>query len=107
MKQLFTLLFALTVSVISYGQTAPPEGINYQAIAIDTEGEQTPGLDVSNQPISNSEIEVRFSIIETSPSGNVVYRESHTLMTDEFGLFNTVIGQGTVNGGTGLFDQIE
>ena len=107
MKKIALLLMVLSFAGISYGQTAPPEGINYQAVAIDTEAEETPGVDVSNQPISMKEIAVRFSIIETSPAGTLVYSETHNVMTDEFGLFNTVIGQGVLDGGTGLFSQIE
>ncbi|MDG1174879.1 MAG: hypothetical protein P8N07_03680 [Flavobacteriales bacterium] len=76
-------------------------------MAIDTEGNETPGVDVSNQPISEEEIEVRFSIIETTPTGNLAYSETHTLLTDEFGLFNTVIGQGTKEPSSGLFSQID
>ena len=107
MKKIALLLIVIAYASISLSQTAPPEGINYQAVAIDTEGDETPGVDVSNQPISNKEIDVRFSIIKTSVAGTLVYSETHNLMTDEFGLFNTVIGQGVVDGGTGLFSQIE
>ena len=107
MKKIALLLIVIAYASISLSQTAPPEGINYQAVAIDTEGDETPGVDVSNQPISNKEIAVRFSIIKTSVAGTLVYSETHNLMTDEFGLFNTVIGQGVVDGGTGLFSQIE
>ena len=107
MKKIALLLIVIAYASISLSQTAPPEGINYQAVAIDTEGDETPGVDVSNQLISNKEIDVRFSIIKTSVAGTLVYSETHNLMTDEFGLFNTVIGQGVVDGGTGLFSQIE
>jgi uncharacterized protein (TIGR02145 family) len=107
MKKIALLLIVIAYASISLSQTTPPEGINYQAVAIDTEGDETPGVDVSNQPISNKEIDIRFSIIKTSVAGTLVYSETHTLMTDEFGLFNTVIGQGVVDGGTGLFSQIE
>ncbi|MDB4089473.1 collagen-like protein, partial [Flavobacteriales bacterium] len=103
---LLFILIALTLTVKAQ-TTPPPEGINYQAVAIDTEGNETPGVDVSNQPISEEEIEVRFSIIETTPTGNVAYSETHNLMTDEFGLFNTVIGQGITEPGSGLFSQID
>ena len=66
MKKIALLLIVIAYASISLSQTAPPEGINYQAVAIDTEGDETPGVDVSNQPISNKEIDVRFSIIKTS-----------------------------------------
>ena len=96
MKKVLILISLLALTLTIKAQTTPPpEGINYQAVAIDTDGNETPGVDVSNQPISEEEIFVRFSIIESSPTGNLVYREYHNVTTDEFGLFNTVIGQGT------------
>ncbi|MDC1370937.1 hypothetical protein N8289_03755 [Flavobacteriales bacterium] len=108
MKKVLILISLLALTLTIKAQTTPPpEGINYQAVAIDTEGNETPGVDVSNQPISGEEIEVRFSIIETTPSGNIAYSETHTLLTDEFGLFNTVIGQGTKEPGSGMFSQIK
>jgi len=106
-KALILISLIATTLTIKAQTTPPPEGINYQAVAIDTEGNETPGVDVSNQPISEEEIEVRFSIIETTPTGNVAYSETHNLMTDEFGLFNTVIGQGRTEPGSGMFSQIE
>ncbi|MDC1370935.1 hypothetical protein N8289_03745 [Flavobacteriales bacterium] len=106
-KVLILLTLIATTLTIKAQTTPPPEGINYQAVAIDTEGNETPGVDVSNQPISEEEIFVRFSIIESSPTGNVVYREYHTVTTDEFGLFNTIIGQGTLDGTLSLFNQIQ
>ena len=108
MKKALILISLLALTLTIKAQTTPPpEGINYQAVAIDTEGNEAPGVDVANQPISEEEIEVRFSIIETTPSGNIAYSETHTLLTDEFGLFNTVIGQGTKEPGSVLFSQIK
>ena len=108
MKKVLILISLIATTLTIKAQTTPPpEGINYQAVAIDTEGNETPGVDVSNQPISQEEIEVRFSIIETTPTGNVAYSETHTLLTDKFGLFNTVIGQGTKEPSSGLFRQID
>jgi hypothetical protein len=108
MKKVLILISLIATTLTIKAQTTPPpEGINYQAVAIDTEGNETPGVDVSNQPISEEEIEVRFSIIETTPTGNLAYSETHTLLTDEFGLFNTVIGQGTKEPSSGLFSQID
>ena len=108
MKKVFLLFTLITTALITQAQTTPPpEGINYQAVAIDTDGNETPGVDVSNQPISEEEIFVRFSIIESSPTGNLVYREYHNVTTDEFGLFNTIIGQGTLDGTLSLFNQIQ
>lgn len=68
-----------------------PEGINYQAVARDNAGD----------PLSNQIISVRFSVIATSTSGTVLYQEDHsTISTNQFGLFNLVIGQGSRTGGS-------
>lgn len=68
-----------------------PEGINYQAVARDNAGD----------PLSNQIISVRFSVLATSTSGTVLYQEDHsTISTNQFGLFNLVIGQGSRTGGS-------
>ena len=82
-----------------------PEGINYQAVARDLNG----------NVLQNTQISIQFSVILNSSTGTVVYRELHDqtqtspiLETNEFGLFNLIIGQGVNNGGTlTSFDQID
>ena len=69
------------------GQT--PEGVSYQAVATDQEG----------AAIANQSIAVRFSILESSPTGTPVYVESHNTSTDPYGLFNLVLGTGIHEGG--------
>ena len=66
-----------------------PNGISYQAVATDTDG-----VELANQNIS-----VRFTIVSGTPSGVYEYVEVHTATTDEYGLFNLVIGQGSYDSG--------
>lgn len=82
------LLLALFISFAAMAQV--PQGISYQAIA----------LNGSGNPVINSTVGVRLSILDNSASGTVLYTETHVKMTDAQGLFNTVIGQGTVVTGT-------
>lgn len=77
-------------------------GITYQAVAVDQDGKGIPGMDLSGQSIPDASISVRFTILENSISGNVVYQETHTTNTDAYGLFSLVIGAGSVSAGTTL-----
>lgn len=87
MKQLL-LLFVLSISSLAFAQI--PQGISYQAIA----------LNGSNAPVASSNVNVRISILDTSATGTVLYTETHLKTTNAQGLFNLTIGQGTVVSGT-------
>lgn len=94
----FLVLLIFVVTSLSYSQV--PQGVSYQAIALNSAG----------SPISNSTVGVRLSIINGSTTGNVLYTETHVKSTNAQGLFNLTIGQGTsslgifstINWGTGL-----
>ncbi|MEX2379097.1 MAG: hypothetical protein WD530_00010, partial [Vicingaceae bacterium] len=76
-----------------------PEGVNYQAIARDNNG----------NALTNQMISVRFGIIQGSANGNLLYEEQYDMITtNDFGLFNLVIGEGvnTNNGNLSNFSQI-
>ena len=81
--QRLTLVLAMLFSFAAFAQS--PQGISYQAVATNTQGE----------PISNESIAVRFSILQGNPTGPIVYSEDHTTSTDSFGMFNLNIGTGT------------
>jgi hypothetical protein len=66
-----------------------PNGISYQAIARDSLG----------QPLTNTNVEVRFTLRDSSVTGAVVYKETHALTTNQFGLFTTAIGSGNAQSG--------
>ena len=65
-KVLFLFMALLTTSLLA--QTIP-QGINYQAIALDDSGNPVPGVDIAGRPIENSEIQVGFTFIEDNISG--------------------------------------
>ena len=79
---ILTLSVLLCLSVL--GQ-APPQGINYQAIARDAAGNVYP----------NRHIGVSFAVHDGAASGTIVYQEADTTVTNQFGLFTIVIGTGT------------
>ena len=100
MKNLIILLsIILFINLQAFAQT---DGLNYQAVIIDPDPEEIPGIDVSGNILPNQEIMVRFTI--SGSSGNTEYQEIHTTTTDEYGMINLVIGKG--NSVTGRFTEI-
>jgi len=89
MKILFNnLLLLLLFTVSSFAQSGSPNGINYQAVA----------RDLSGNPIANQPVNVKIFI--TNATGlTVYYSEEQNANTNQFGLFNLVIGQGTNQSG--------
>lgn len=63
-----------------------PQGFNYQAVA----------RDVSGQPLANTSISLRLSIRNLASNGPILYQETHTPVTNPFGLFSVVVGNGVV-----------
>jgi len=100
MRKLLTLiLFIFCINIKGYSQT---DGINYQAVIIDPDPEEIPGIDVTGNILPNKEIKVRFSISDVS--GNLDFQEIHTTSTDEYGMINLVIGKGSLV--KGVFNEI-
>ena len=89
MKQILTLLL-LVVATITVNAQTPPEAFNYSAVA----------RDANSNPIANSTIGIQISIKVGSPLGATVYQENHFVNTDDFGLFNLIVGGGSILSGT-------
>ena len=106
MKNLLILFFVIIGLTLFAQQEAPPQGINYQAVVYSDNGNNQPGLNSPGQVLWNEDIGVQFSILSGSASGTVIYKETHATSTDEFGMFNLVIGQGLVQG-TQSFNMID
>ncbi|MGE0562071.1 MAG: tail fiber domain-containing protein [Flavobacteriales bacterium] len=89
MKNKLTLLaLALLLTIGVFAQA--PEKINYQAVA----------RNLSGIPLVNQPINVKYEIRSGSSSGTLVYAESHSLTTNQFGLFTAEVGGGTPTFGT-------
>ena len=78
-KIILSLLF---VSSISFAQN----GINYQGAATDADGAK----------LVNQNISLKTSVLQGGVDGTTSYSETHNTTTDQFGLFNVVIGLGNV-----------
>tara|TARA_Y100000589_G_scaffold279255_1_gene275143 strand:- start:232 stop:2100 length:1869 start_codon:yes stop_codon:yes gene_type:complete len=91
-----TLLFIFSLLTLSL---SAQDGVNYQGAATDANGDE----------LINQSISIRASVLSGSASGNLEWEETHTTTTDQFGLFNVVIGQGTntTNGAIASFDDMD
>ena len=81
------LLLALVISILVSSQV--PQAFKYQAVARDNSG----------NVIVNQNIGFRISILIGSPTGSVVYAETHTVASNDIGLVNLDIGTGTLVSG--------
>jgi len=68
----------------STASTNVPAAISYQAIARDAQG----------QPMSDANVQIRFTLLADSLNGSSEYVEEHTLTTNALGLFTTAFGSG-------------
>ena len=91
MKQLFLLALSLFVMADLFGQS---QGISYQAVIIDKNPQEVPGVDISGNIMPNHAIQVRFTILDAV--GTIEYQEEHSTSTDAFGMINLTIGRGTI-----------
>jgi len=97
MKKIISLLLLLFLSNYSYSQA--PQGFNYQAIVRDSNGNIR----------SNQGVQFTFEI--RNATGDAVYTESHTVVTNKYGLADgIIIGNGStadnflnINWGSGTF----
>ena len=87
-KNYFLFLLAMFSCAIVFAQV--PQAVPYQAVARNAAGNL-----IANQPIS-----VRLSILDGSSIGPMVFREKHTVTTNQFGLFTVNLGQGSLPDGT-------
>ena len=92
MKKILSILLLFSFH-LAQSQTVP-QGINYQAVALDQSGQPIPGIDIVGRPIDDAEIGVRIAILDNPQSGTVLYEELHEVRTDLYGMFNLVIGMG-------------
>ncbi len=97
-QSITTLLFFAFLSVTSIGQNAP-QGMTYQALARGNDG----------VPISNDEVALRLGIRQNAVNGDLIWQEEHLSLTDDFGLFSLILGEGlsTGAGSASAFDEVD
>lgn len=103
MKTIYTLLSLCML--FSSGLLAQTEGITYQAVLVDNNPDEIPGIDVPSNNIPNKELAIRFTILDGM--GDVEYQETQDTQTDDYGTISLTIGLGQTTGESmGTFDQI-
>jgi hypothetical protein len=91
-KVFYIVLFFVSSYVFSQSNT-----ISYQAVIYMPGGQNAPGVNVTNVPMTNKNICLQFKFIDSS--NRVEYQEEVKVKTDEFGMVNITIGQGNQTGG--------
>lgn len=82
------ILLSFILSIGAYAQS--PNAFNYQAVARNSSGEI-----MTNLPVG-----IRMSIHDITSTGTIVYQETHSVTTNNYGLFTLAIGSGTPTLGT-------
>lgn len=82
-KKLF--LSAAFMALVFIGLAQVPDVFNYQAVVRDNSGEV----------VANQNVSFRISVLQGSESGTNIYAETHTIITNAYGLVNLKIGEGT------------
>ncbi len=84
-KFILLVIFISTATVFAQS----PEAFKYQAAVRDNNGDL----------LINQNVGLRFTIRNTIPTGGILYRESHNVNTNDFGMVNINLGTGTVEAG--------
>ncbi len=89
MKNIALTLLLIALTILGYGQS---QGISYQAILIDENPQQIPGLNIEGNILVNHPLKVRFTILDAVHT--IDYQEEHSTSTDAGGMISLVIGTG-------------
>jgi len=89
---LLTFCFQLSTALAQ----VVPQAINFQAIA----------RDVNGNPMINTNIQIRLSVIDSALGGTIVYQELRALPTNAYGSFSFQIGVGANYVTIGSFQSI-
>ena len=98
MKRTLLTLLSVLFCAITFAQSVP-QGINYQAVARDANGDV----------LMNQTLTIQFSVISDITTSAVSWQETHTVSTNDYGLYTAIIGQGTATsvGSSVTFDVID
>lgn len=99
MKSILTLSLLFIATLTTLAQT---DGLSYQAIIIDPNPQELPGVDGTSNVLINADVAFRFSVLDEN--GITEYQEVQNTTTDAFGMVNLTIGEGTPE--VGLFTEI-
>jgi len=80
MKKIYTTVIIFLLSIWVYAQL--PQAVNFQAIARDGSG----------NPMVNTTLQIRLSVIDSVTGGTIVYQEIRSVATNAYGSFSFQIG---------------
>ena len=96
MRKISPFLTLIILFWMSSALAQAPQKVNYQAVVRDASG---------NPLAAGTSVSIRFQIHDLSPAGSIVYTETTTAVTNQFGLIDYALGTGgnlsTVNWGGG------
>ncbi len=90
MKNILTFIALAVFSISTFSAQSVPQLINYQAVAHNSAG----------SPLANQSVSATVIIRSGGATGPIVYQETHSVTTNQFGLFYYQIGSGTIVSGT-------
>ena len=93
MKKYITLLI---FSLLTFTGLSQDNGITYQAVIYNPNGQSLPGEDDTLSPLVETDICLKFSIM----GNGLEYEETVQTTTDKFGMVNLKIGTNTQTGGS-------
>ena len=98
MKRTLLTILSVLFCAITFAQSVP-QGINYQAVARDANGDV----------LMNQALTIQFSVISDITTSAVSWQETHSVSTNDYGLFTAIIGQGTATtvGSSATFDVVD
>ncbi len=93
--------FSLIIFILSLYQgkqliAQAPSDINFQAIATDNNGD----------PLLNTNLQIRLSVIDSAQAGVIVYQELRAVQTNNYGSFSFQIGLNPNYTPVGVFKSI-
>ena len=83
MKQLFLTLVTVLITASAWAQS--PFQFNFQAVA----------RNLAGNPLTNQSVDFRLSVLQGAMDGTAVYVEEQPATTNNFGLANLLVGNGT------------
>tara|TARA_R100000541_G_C1896458_1_gene83913 strand:+ start:2368 stop:3339 length:972 start_codon:yes stop_codon:yes gene_type:complete len=98
MKRTLLTILSVLFCAITFAQSVP-QGINYQAVA----------RDVNGAVLMNQNLTIQFSVISDITTSAVSWQETHTVTTNDYGLYTAIIGGGAATsvGSSASFDVID
>jgi len=103
MKKLLSFVILLLAVTKLSGQS---HGITYQAVIIDADAQEIPGVDVTGNYLPNQALTIRFTIQDENDI--IEYQEEQSTTTDKYGMINLTIGSGTITASSpGIFTGID